>query len=66
MGWYWDVGRLFIDNTYLSGPYEGTMLAAVVLYADNHLFDVTYAVVGGETNEDWPWLLTVLRKCLVG
>jgi len=29
------------------------MLAAVVLDADNHLFDVTYAAVGGEVNNDW-------------
>ena len=39
---------LFVDGTHLSGPYEGTLLAAVALDADNHLFDVVYAVVGGE------------------
>jgi len=31
----------------LSGPYEGTLLAAVALDADNHVFDVAYDVVGG-------------------
>jgi len=29
---------LFVDGTYLSGPYEGTMLAAVALDADNHIY----------------------------
>lgn len=57
---------LFVDGTHLSGPYEETMLAAVVLDADNHMFDVAYAVVGGETNEDWLWFLTVPHKCLGG
>ena len=44
---------LFVDGTHLSGPYEGTLLTVVALDADNHLFDVAYALVGGETNEDW-------------
>jgi len=57
---------LFVDRTHLSGPYEGTMLAAVALDANNHVFDVVYAVVGGETNEDWLWFLTTLHECLGG
>ena len=57
---------LFIDGTHLSGPYEGTMLAAVALDANNHIFDVAYAIVGGETNEDWLWFLTTLQECLGG
>jgi len=36
---------LFVDGTHLSGPYEGTLMAATALDADNHLFDVAYAVV---------------------
>jgi len=43
---------LFADGMHLSGPYEGTLLAMVALDADNHVFDVAYAVVGGETDED--------------
>jgi len=39
---------LFIDGTHLSRPYEGTMLAAVALDADNLIFDVAYATVGGD------------------
>jgi len=57
---------MFVDRKHLSGPYEGTMLAAVTLNTNNHVFDLVYAVVGGETNEDWLWFLTTLHKCLGG
>ena len=57
---------LFVDGIHLSGPYEGTMLATVALDTDDHLFDVTYAVVGGETNENRLWFLTTLHECLGG
>jgi len=30
------------------------------------VFDVAYAVVGRETNEDWLWFLTTLHECLGG
>jgi len=30
---------LFVDGTHLSGPYEGTMLVAIALDANNHIFD---------------------------
>ena len=50
----------------MSGPYEGIMLATVALDANNHIFDVAYAVVGGETNEDWLWFLMQLWECLGG
>jgi len=58
--------NMFVDGTHLSGPYEGTMLAAVALDADNHVYDVAYAIIGGETDEDWLWFLTMLRECLGG
>jgi len=43
---------LFVDETHLSRSYKGTMLAAVALDTNNLEFDVAYAVVGRETNED--------------
>jgi len=42
----------FMDGTHLSGPYEGTLMAATTLDADNHLFDIAYVVVAGENKED--------------
>ena len=56
----------FVDVTHLSGPYKGTMLAAVALDADNHIFDAAYVVVGGEINDNWLWFLTMLHDCLGG
>ena len=43
---------LFVDGAHLSGPYEGILLGAVALDADNHLYDVAYAVVSSENNDD--------------
>ena len=57
---------LFVDASHLSGPYDGTVLGAVALDADNHLFDVAYAMVASENNDDWLWLLSVLSECLGG
>jgi len=34
--------------------------------ADNHLFDVAYAIVSSKTNDDWEWFLTNVRECLGG
>lgn len=57
---------LFVDGTHLSGPYSGTLLAACALDADNHLFDFAYAIVSGETNEEWLWFLKMVSNCLCG
>ena len=56
---------LFVVVSHLSGPYEGTLLGALTLDADDHLFDVAYAIVLGE-NEDWYWFLSLLHECLGG
>jgi len=58
--------KLFVDGAHLSGSYEGTLLGAVALDVDNHLSDVAYAVVSGETNEECEWFLTVVQECIDG
>ena len=57
---------LFVDRTHLSGPYQGTMLAACALDADNHLFNFAYAIVCGEKIEEWVWFLEMVAQCLGG
>jgi len=57
---------LFVDGAHLSGSYEGTLLGVVALDADDHLFDVAYAIVSGENYDDWYWFLSVLYECLGG
>ena len=37
---------LFVDGTHLSSQYKGTLLAAIALDANDHLFDIAYSVVG--------------------
>ncbi|XP_028799212.1 uncharacterized protein LOC114754590 [Neltuma alba] len=48
---------LYVDGCYLSGPYKGTLLGAQAYDADNKLFPLAYAIVGGETLDDWAWFL---------
>ncbi|XP_054778280.1 uncharacterized protein LOC129286281 [Prosopis cineraria] len=48
---------LYVDGCHLSGPYKGIMLSAYTYDADNDLFPVAYAIVSGETLEDWSWFL---------
>jgi len=57
---------LFVDASHLNGPYKGTLLGAIALDADDHLFDVTSAIVSGENNENWYWFLSVLHENLGG
>jgi len=56
----------FVDGAHLSGAYEGSLLGAVGLNADNHLFDVEYAPLLSENNKDWVWFLSNVRECLGG
>ena len=55
---------LFVDGAHLSGTYEGTILSAVALDADDHLFNVAYAVVSAENVDEWFWFFTVLFECV--
>ena len=42
------------------------MLGAVTLDEDNHLFNVAYAIVLGEDNDDLLWFCTVFHEFLGG
>ena len=44
---------LYIDGYHLSGPYKGTMLSAWSYDADNEIFPLAYAIVSGETYDNW-------------
>lgn len=57
---------MFVDIAHLSGPYEGTLMGAVALDADNPLFDVACTVVSSKNNDDYEWFMTVTLKCLGG
>jgi len=55
-----------VNRAHLSGPYKGTLLAAITLNVDDHLFEVPYAVAGKEDKEEWYWFFSMLFKCLGG
>jgi len=57
---------LFVDGAHLSGSYEGTILSAIALDTDDHLFNVAYAVVSAENVDERLWFLIVLGECLGG
>lgn len=57
---------LFVDGTYLSGPYKGTLLTACALDADYHLFNFAYAIVCSEKIEEWVWFLEMVAQRLGG
>ena len=54
---------LFVDGTHLNGPYQGTMLAACTLDADNHLFNLHTPLFVVKKLKcgcgSWKWLLSV-------
>jgi len=39
---------VFVDGTHLSGPYEGTLLAAIALDADNHILNLRMQLWGAK------------------
>ena len=57
---------LLVDETHLRGLYEGMLMATIALDANNHVFDIAYAIVSGETKEERLWFLTMLQECLGG
>jgi len=57
---------LFVDGTHLSVPYQGTMLASCALNADNHIFNLAYAIIYGEKIKEWVWFLEMVAQCLGG
>ncbi|XP_028785917.1 uncharacterized protein LOC114741821 [Neltuma alba] len=52
---------LYIDGTHLSGPYRGTLLSASAYDANNELLPFAYAIVNGETYEEWAWFLNMIK-----
>lgn len=55
---------LEIDKAELKGKYLGTLLCASAVDADDQLFPLAFAVVDAESDENWMWFLSELRKLL--
>lgn len=55
---------LELDRVHLRGKYLGTMFCAAALDADDALFPLAIAVVDVESDENWMWFMSELRKLL--
>ncbi|KAG6390271.1 hypothetical protein SASPL_148003 [Salvia splendens] len=53
-----------LDRVHLKGKYIGTLLCAAAVDADDHLFPLAIAVVDVESDENWMWFVSELRKLL--
>jgi transposase-like protein len=57
---------LYIDDTFLTGKYEGTMLNAISIDADHQLVHLAFAIMEKENNGSWGWFLRLIRRVVVG
>nr|CAD1843753.1 unnamed protein product [Ananas comosus var. bracteatus] len=55
---------LELDRAQLKGKYLGTLLCASAVDADHTLFPLAFAIVDVESDENWMWFLSELRKLL--
>ncbi|XP_010453811.1 PREDICTED: uncharacterized protein LOC104735682 isoform X1 [Camelina sativa] len=55
---------LELDRAHLKGKYLGVILCAAAVDADEGLFPLAIAIVDNESDENWSWFLSELRKLL--
>lgn len=55
---------LELDSAPLKGKYLGNLLCAAAVDANDSLFPLAFAVVDVESDENWMWFLSELRKLL--
>ncbi|KAI3847009.1 hypothetical protein MKW92_019951 [Papaver armeniacum] len=53
---------LELDRTQLRGKYLGSLLCAAAVDAEDTLFPLAFAIVESESDENWMWFLSELRK----
>ncbi|XP_047332693.1 uncharacterized protein LOC124936254 [Impatiens glandulifera] len=55
---------LELDKANLKGKYLGSLLCAAAIDADGALFPLAVGVVDVESNDNWMWFMSELRKLL--
>jgi len=53
-----------LEKAHLKGKYLGTLLCAAAVDADDALFPLAIAVVDTESDDNWMWFMSELRKLL--
>jgi hypothetical protein len=56
---------IFIDGTFLTGKYKGTILTAVAANSNNQLLPLAIAFAEGENGDSWYWFLERLKNMVV-
>ncbi|KAL9667632.1 hypothetical protein QQ045_001995 [Rhodiola kirilowii] len=51
-----------IDATHLNGKWNGILMIAVALDADNEILPLAYALVESENIDSWKWFMTCIRN----
>ncbi|XP_057721250.1 uncharacterized protein LOC130935500 [Arachis stenosperma] len=55
---------LELDRAHLKGKFLGSLLCAAAVDADDALFPLAIAIVDTESDENWMWFMSELRKLL--
>ena len=51
-----------IADLYLYEGYEGKLLIAIIFYATNEIFYLSFIIVDKENNYNWRWFLLCLLR----
>ncbi|GKG41739.1 mutator type transposase, partial [Tanacetum coccineum] len=49
-----------LDGAFMKAPYEGQLLTAVSVDANNGIYHVAYGIVESESLDSWLWFLSAL------
>ncbi|KAL6515688.1 hypothetical protein OROHE_018722 [Orobanche hederae] len=55
---------LELDRVHLKGKYLGTLFCAAAIDADGNLFPLAITIVDLESDENWMWFMSEIRKLL--
>jgi zinc finger SWIM domain-containing protein 3 len=55
---------LFVDGAHLKHRYKGVLCAATTIDANDEIFNVAFAIVDAENDDNWRWFFRMLRSCL--
>jgi hypothetical protein len=50
-----------VDGTFLTGKYRGTLMMAVVVYPEQQLVPLAFALDESENDDSWPWFMRLVR-----
>ena len=56
---------LYIDGTFLTGRYKGTILTAIGIDCNKQIVSIAFAFVENENTESWYWFLEHLKNHVV-